>query len=53
MKKFYLDLAKICFGGGFYGCLTKLDEPALNLIVGVASLIMVVVFAVVANEESG
>ncbi len=45
MRSFYLDLAKICFGVGFYGCVARIDNPTVTLIIGVLSLAMVIVFA--------
>jgi hypothetical protein len=45
MKNFYLDLAKICFGVGFYGCVAKLETPAITVVIGALSLLMVIIFA--------
>jgi len=45
MKNFYLDLAKICVGVGFYGCVAQLENRSATLIIGVLSLVMVIVFA--------
>jgi hypothetical protein len=45
MKNFYLDLAKICFGVGFYGCVSRLENPTITLIIGILSLLMLIVFA--------
>lgn len=51
MRAFYLDLAKICFGVGFYGSLVKLETPLLTVTIGVLSLIMAGGFAWVAYTQ--
>ena len=53
MQKFYFDLAKICFGVGFYGCITKIDDPAMILAIGVLSLLLAFVFAYVGINYKG
>jgi len=45
MKNFYLDLAKICFGVGFYGCVAKIESPTITIIIGSLSLLLVIIFA--------
>ena len=47
MRKFYFDLAKICFGVGFYGCVTKLEDPTAIFEIGILSLSLAVVLAYV------
>lgn len=44
MRSFYLDLAKICFGVGFYGCVAKLDNLAITIGIGLFSLALAVAF---------
>ena len=45
MKNYYLDLSKICFGVGFYGCVARLENPIMTVILGILSLMMVIIFA--------
>jgi len=52
MKNFYLDLAKICFGVGFYGCVSKLDNPVIIIVTGTSSLIMVIVFVWIGSNQT-
>ncbi len=49
MKQFYFDLAKICFGIGFYGCISKVDDPIIALILGILSLVLTAIFALKAR----
>lgn len=53
MKNFYLDLAKICFGVGFYGCVSKLEDPAITVVIGTLSLIMVIIFGWIGYKQEG
>jgi len=52
MKNFYLDLAKICFGVGFYGCVAKIDDPKITLMIGTLSLLMVIIFAWIGYNQT-
>ncbi len=52
MRSFYLDLAKICFGVGFYGCVAKIDDPAITVLIGTLSLIMVIIFGWIGYNQS-
>lgn len=52
MKSFYLDLAKICFGVGFYGCVAKIDDPVITMAIGSLSLLLVIVFAYIGYNQT-
>lgn len=52
MKRFYFDLAKICFGVGFYGCVTKVDDPLVAVFLGILSLVLTVMFAIKARNKT-
>ena len=51
MKKFYFDLAKICFGVGFYGCISKVNDPEVTVILGVSSLVLTFLLMRLADRE--
>ena len=52
MQKFYFDLAKICFGVGFYGCLSKVQDPVHTVVFAVLSLTLTLVFGLLGYKES-
>jgi hypothetical protein len=37
---------RFVFGVGFYGCVARIDNPKLTIALGILSLVMVIVFAV-------
>jgi len=51
MKNYYLDLSKICFGVGFYGCVSRIENPMLAILLAISSLVMVFVFVRMAKKE--
>jgi len=51
MRKFYFDLGKICFGVGFYGCLSKVNSPEILITFAISSLILTVAFAMLGSKE--
>ena len=51
MKNDYLDFSKICFGVGFYGCVSRIENPVLAIALALSSLVMVVVFVRMAQKE--
>ena len=51
MKDYYLDLSKICFGVGFYGCIVKLEDPVITVIIAILSLAMAVIFAKIGYQS--
>ena len=52
MKEFYFDLAKICFGIGFYGCVTKVEDPLVVVLLGILSLLLTVMFTIKARIKT-
>jgi len=47
MRNYYLDISKICFGVGFYGCLSRIDTPKLAALLAISSLVMAVIFGII------
>lgn len=51
MRNFYFDLAKICFGVGFYGAVSKIQNLYIAIIIAIISLVMCLIFAIIAYNR--
>ena len=52
MRNYYLDISKICFGVGFYGCLSRIENPKLAATLGILSLILAMFFAFIGYKHN-